>query len=347
MIPPLISPGCLPSGGTIGIVSPSAGLAELFPHRLERGIMTIKRMGYRAVVAPHARERSNWVSASSKDRAGDLHAMFDDPDINAIACMIGGNHSNQILKYLDFRLIRRNPKIFIGYSDITILHHALAAKAGLRTFYGPCIMSEFGEVPDMLPYTKEWFLRAVTSSSPLGAVPPSDAWTDEFLDWGTKRDLTRPRTLHPSSGYEWWREGKAEAPVWGGAIPTITYAAGTDAWMNPAGMIYFIDLPEGDPGKAYAQSWVDAALANLDNLGVFASICGLIIGRPYAYDDEKTQILKQIIMTYTEPYDYPILYNANIGHASPIITLPLGVTVRLDSDRDAFEIMEAGVSACN
>jgi muramoyltetrapeptide carboxypeptidase len=145
----LKSPPALKPRDTIGIVAPSSGLAGLFPHRAEQGARALERLGYSVVFAPHSREINGYVSASVESRVDDLHAMFKDPSIRSIVTTIGGNHANQLLKHLDYDLIAANPKVFTGYSDITVLHWAFARKAGLRTFYGPCLVSEFAEYPDM------------------------------------------------------------------------------------------------------------------------------------------------------------------------------------------------------
>jgi muramoyltetrapeptide carboxypeptidase len=208
----LIIPRKLEPGDTIGIVSPSAGLAGLFPHRTESGVQMLKDMGFNVVFSKHALEYENWVSSSAENRAQDVHDMFADDTVRAIICGIGGNHANQVLKHLDFDLIRQNPKIFIGYSDITVLHHAFAAQAGLRTYYGPCLVSEFGEYPQIMLYTKEWFEKVLMRSDQIGSVQAPAEWTDEFLDWFAKKDLERPRTMQQHSGYIWWREGKASEP---------------------------------------------------------------------------------------------------------------------------------------
>ena len=340
----LQNPKKLQKGDTVAVISPAAGLAGLFEHRTANGRAALERMGYKVKFSDHALEIDGYVSASPEKRAGDLMAAFQDPEVNAIVCAIGGNHANQILRYLDFEIIRNNPKIFIGYSDITVLHWAIAKKAGLRTFYGPCLLPEFGEHPETLPYTEEYFKKALTETAPVGMVQPSKTWTDEFLDWAEKKDLTRPRNMHDSEGYEWWRRGAAVGPIFGGAVPSVNHLAGTPYWVDLADKIFFIDIPEGDiPGKSFSMSWLDSFLADLDNIGVFREIKGLVIGRPYAYTDDDRRAFQKIIMNYAGQYDYPILYNANIGHAAPIITLPLGVGIRLDAVNDVFEIQESGV----
>lgn len=341
----LTNPALLQPGATIGVVSPSAGLAPLFPQRIATAQKQFEQLGFRVKYAAHALENAGYVSASAEERAADLMAMFLDSDVSLIIASIGGDHSNQILRYLDFAAIAAHPKIFVGYSDITVLHYALATQAKLRTFYGPTVMPEFGEFPAVLPYTLAAFQKALMHSEPVGEVVASAMWTDELLNWATKEDLKRPRQLQPNNGYEWWRTGTAHGALVGGAIPSVNHLAGTRYWIDPAKKIFFLDLPEGDtPGKPLRQSALDSYLADLDNLGVFADISGLIVGRPYGYDSAMTQKLKEMILGYTKDFAYPILFNVDIGHTAPMITLPFGAMATLDSAANRFAITETGVT---
>ncbi|MBM3255959.1 MAG: LD-carboxypeptidase [Candidatus Moranbacteria bacterium] len=341
----LINPEHIKKRQTIGIISPSAGLAPLFPHRIDNGKAMLEKMGFNVKFSSHALEQAGYVSALPEERAADINQMFADDNIKAIICSIGGNHSNQVLKYLDFEMIAKNPKIFLGYSDITVLHLAFAKKSRLRTFYGPCLMSEFGEFSEMLTYTREHFEKATSKTDPIGIINPSFEWTEEFLDWFAKKDLTRPRRLQKNKGYEWWKQGKTKGELWGGTIPSLNHLAGTEYWIDLKDKILFLDLPEGDnPASPLPLSSLDSYLSDMDNLGVFSSIKGLIIGRPYFYKPKDVETLKKYIEYYTRGCSYPILYNANIGHASPIITIPMGIMSSLNSEKNEFSILESGVS---
>ncbi len=339
----LAIPKKLEKGDVIGVVSPSAGLGPIFPHRIEQAEKNLTKLGFKIKYAKNSLKNDGYVSASAKERADDIHEMFLDNEVKAIISTIGGDHSNQVLKYIDFEIIKNNPKIFIGYSDITVLHMAFATKSNLRTYYGPCIISEFGEYPEILPYTLEYFEKALMKDEPIGSVIQSDYWTWEFLDWFKKKDQTRARKLIPSKGYEWWKKGKAQGKIFGGCVPSINHLAGTEYWINFKDKIFFIDIPESCPGEKFSLADLDSFLADLDNLGVFRIIKGLIIGRPYFYEEEDNVELRKLIDNYTKDHDYPILFNANIGHVSPIITLPLGAKVKLDSEKNCFEISEPGV----
>lgn len=340
----LNKPKKLEPGDTICIIAPSAGIAHIFPHRVENAVAMLRKLGYKVVFGKHSLEMSNYVSATAEKRAQDIHDAFIDKDIKMIISMIGGDHSNQILKYLDFEIIKNNPKIFIGYSDISVLHYAFMKKSNLQTFYGPCLMCQFGEYPETLPYTLDYFNKAVKSLEPIGDVISSKNWTAETLDWGMKKDLERPRKLIQSEGYEWLKQGSASGPILGGCVPSINHLSGTEYWIDPADNIFFIDIPEGHEfDKGLPIHELDAYLSDLDNMGVFGKITGLIIGRPYSYSADEYSKLKEIILYYTQKYNYPILLNANIGHCDPIITLPFGVNVRIDSKRNEFFINEPSV----
>ncbi|HBO16810.1 MAG: hypothetical protein UR69_C0001G0225 [Candidatus Moranbacteria bacterium GW2011_GWE2_35_2-] len=340
----LIIPKKLKKGDIIGIVSPSAGLGPIFPHRIEQAKKNLLKLGFNIKYAKNSLKNNGYVSASGKERADDIHEMFLDKEVKAIITTIGGDHSNQVLKYLNFDVIRDNPKIFIGYSDITVLHMAFAVKANLRTYYGPCIISEFGEYPEVLPYTLEYFEKGVMDNKVIGNVNQSNSWTWEFLDWFEKKDQTRARKLTPSKGYEWWKKGKAQGQIFGGCIPSMNHLTGTEYWVDFKNKIMFIDIPESSPGEKFPLADLDSFLADIDNIGVFKDIKGLIIGRPYFYNEDDNKELRKIIDYYTKKYNYPILFNANIGHVSPIMTLPLGAKVMLDSRNNIFEIKESGVA---
>jgi muramoyltetrapeptide carboxypeptidase len=336
----------LKRGDLISIVSPSAGAGELFPHRIKNGIKSLEKMGFKVKVEKNALNRKKWISGTIKERVSDIHSAFRDKKVKAIICTIGGNHSNQLLKYLDYQLIRNNPKIFLGYSDITVLHNAFYKKAGLRTFYGPCIISEFGEYPNLFLFTKEYFEKALIEGE-IGDIEQSKEWTDDFLDWFDVKNHKKTRKMVPNNKYEWWKKGSVVGEIFGGTIPSINHLLGTEYEINFKNKIFFLDLPEGNnPGENLSLADVDTCLANLFNAGVFEQIKGIVIGRPYGYrdDKEKYRELREIIMGYTKEKKYPILFNADFGHTSPMITIPIGAKVEINSRKNKFEIKKGFIS---
>jgi muramoyltetrapeptide carboxypeptidase len=334
----MIKPEPLQPGDTIALVSPSAGLAGLIPHRLDRAIEFLKASGYFVRQFPSTRSICRWESATPQQRAMDLMSAFTDKEIKAIICTIGGNTANKTLDLLDYETIRSHPKIFCGYSDISVLHYAIYKQCRLSTFYGPAAMTQFGEYPKPLEYTISHFKKAVVLRS-IGRILPSPEWTDETLDWEQKADLERPRLMKPNKGYDWLRSGVAEGPILGGCITSIMNLIGTYYWPSHEGVILFLELPEGnDFGKPTPLPQVDELLCALRLAGIFDEITGLIFGRPFKYGEGEEAILKEIILENTNGYDFPILFGADIGHTDPQITIPLGAMSKLNSITNGFSI---------
>lgn len=327
-------------GDTIGIVSPSWGGAGRFPHRLERGVQQLTALGFKVRLGWHALNTRGFVSDTAQNRADDLHQMFIEPSVRAIIAAVGGDHGCHLLPLLDFELIRRNPKIFVGCSDLTVLNVAIWRAAGLVTFNGPTVLAEFAEHPEMLAYTREGFLQAVTSAAPLGVVQPALAWTQECLDWSTREDLERPRRLEPASGWTWLKEGVAEGRLVGGCLESLQHLRGTRFWPDWDGAIWFFETSEQAPSPAR----VDSILMDYENMGVLERLRGLLVGRPMGYTPEQRQELRDVIGERTRAFRFPVITDMDFGHTSPQFTLPLGCRARIDSQSRTFEVMEGAVT---
>ena len=146
----MILPPRLEPGDAVGIVSPSWGGAGMFPHRTERGVQHLQSLGFEVKMARNALNQRGFVSDTSHNRVQDIHSMFADSEVKAIVAAIGGNHSCHLLPLLDFDLIRKNPKVFMGFSDITVLNVAIWKETGLVTFNGPALLTDFAEYPRVL-----------------------------------------------------------------------------------------------------------------------------------------------------------------------------------------------------
>jgi muramoyltetrapeptide carboxypeptidase len=132
---------------------------------------------------PHALESNGYISDTAENRAKDIMEAFANPDIDIIMTMIGGNHANQTLKYIDWNLIKDNPKPFVGFSDISVLHMALYTQSGLKSFYGPAFITEFSEYPKPMAYTMKYLDEVIIQKKKIIEILPSTEWTDEFIDW--------------------------------------------------------------------------------------------------------------------------------------------------------------------
>jgi len=342
----LLKPKSLKVGDTIGLISPSAPLAGLVPHRTQKGIQELERFGFKVKIGKNALKVTGHTAGTPQERAEDINSFFADKEVKAIFSFIGGNHSNQILKYLDFGLIKKNSKIFLGYSDATILHFALYTKANLVTFYGPAVLTQFAENPKIISYTERYFKKALMTNRPIGKIQPSSQWTDEILDWFEKADLKRPRKMKKNKGWKWLRRGKAEGKILGGCITSMLHLRGTEYWPDFSNSVLFWETPESgdDFTKGEKVENIDSYLTDLELSGTFKNIKGMIVGRFFGYSEQQKKEIIKIIQKGTADYEFPILLNTDIGHSDPMITIPLGVQVSIDSSKNIFEVKENGVS---
>ncbi len=334
-----ILPSRLNVGDTICILSPASGIAPFAMHRIENGKKELEDMGFNVVFGEHALNNAEYVSDSIKNRVADLHAAFLSNSVKAIICSIGGNHSNQLLPHIDWEIIKNNPKIFVGYSDITVLHLSIQKMTGLTTYYGPCLMSEFGEYPNVNEFTKCNFLKEVLFNESRD-LPVSLEFTEEYLEWFTKEDLKRPRRYNLNNSIAWWRNGTAAGELIGGCIPSLNHLLGTKYSPEYKDKILFIEFPEGRTmGQKMSFSDIDAYCADLYNANIFSEIAGLIIGRPYGYNNNEEDIekLKTLLFKYLEKYDFPIVFNVDIGHTSPMLTLAISDVYEISSQKNLIK----------
>lgn len=237
------------------------------------------------------------------------------------------HHSNQLLPHLDFDLIRANPKWLQGYSDITVLQYALLNRCGLASFYGPALVPELGEYPEVFPHTDRWLRSAWFGNGSL-EFEPAGEWTEEFLDWDVQADLERAREMEPSEGWVTINGGRANGPIIGGCLETICWhLKGQEDWVQPDGAVFFFETSEEVPSVAH----VDAYLTDLEQLGVFESCAGLLVGRPRGYTAQDRADLWEVVGGYARRYGLPALGNFDCSHTDPMVTLPVGVPADLDA----------------
>ena len=222
----LLAPALGP-GATVGVGAPSWCGPALAPHRVRRGAAFLESLGYRVVLAPHIFDEHGWTAGTAEERAADLMAFVADDGVDAIWAAIGGDHACQVLPLLDWERIGARPKVWIGYSDITVLTTAVWVATGLVTFDGPTVMDGLAEFPGPHPYTVDGLRRVLEATAPGAEFRPAPQYTDEFLDWATQQDLTRPRGLQSSPGWRAWRSGAAEGVLLGGCLASLQHLRGT------------------------------------------------------------------------------------------------------------------------
>ncbi|GAB3798481.1 hypothetical protein GCM10028868_21020 [Virgibacillus kimchii] len=225
-------PKKLQTGDKVATVSPSSGAAgepEL-RWRYEQGVKRLEEVfGLEVVAMPNSLKGADYLYNHPEARAKDMMEAFKDTSVKGIFATIGGNESIRLLPHIDFDVIRQNPKVFMGYSDITI-PHLFCHKAGLASFYGPAIMTDFAENVEMIPYTVDMVKRTLFSNKMIGEIKPADNWTSEFLEWAEENKHKR-RGVQKNFGYEILQgSGVVQGHLIGGCIEVLEFAKGTVLW---------------------------------------------------------------------------------------------------------------------
>lgn len=219
---PLAKPGVLRPGDRVAIVTPSWGGSACFPQRFEAGLRClVDEFGLKPVVMPHAKKPADWLDQNPEARASDLMQTFADQEIAAIVTSIGGDDAIRLRPHLDIGVITENPKVFLGYSDATVMHFA-CLKAGLSSFYGPTVMASFAENGGMHDFKKQAIRRVLFSAAPPGELPRNtEGWTDELLDWSVPGNQDQMRRLQPPTF------AKALARLWRDPRPSDRRVCGS------------------------------------------------------------------------------------------------------------------------
>ncbi|HEX4835546.1 MAG TPA: LD-carboxypeptidase [bacterium] len=316
---PLIKPRRLAPGDTIGLISPSGpatAAGSTTPESIEVARRHLLGVGFRTVMGPHALDARGYLAGTDADRAADLQAMFADPGVQGILCVRGGYGAHRLLDALDYDLIRRHPKVFVGYSDITALHCAFHTQAGVVSFHGPMAgVLAGGDEADQHDLIA--LLRAVTRAEPIGplANPPGGP---------------QIATLVP---------GVAEGELIGGNAALVTALLGTPYQPDFAGKILFLE----DLGDHVYR--LDRKIAHLRLAGVLHRVAGVVVGEcRYTPDPEPPLTLRQILDDLVVPIGKPAIYGLACGHGAYHLTLPVGVRARLDATRGILSVEEAAVT---
>lgn len=341
----LKKPMKLQPGDTVATVSPSwggAGEPEI-KWRYEQGVKRLEEVfGLKVVPMPNSLKGGDYLYENPQARAEDLMTAFRDPTIKAIFANIGGEDSIRLLPYIDFTVIQNNPKIFSGYSDVTI-SHLFCHKAGISSFYGPAILTDFAENVEMDPYTIEMVNRTLFSNEVIGEIQPAENWTSERLEWIETNKHTR-RIMNQNTGYEVLQgSGTVKGRLIGGCIEVLEFAKGTELWPDTAfwnDSILFFETSEEKPEPDFIRYW----LRNYAAQGILQKANGIIFGKPQDekyYEEYKVEIRK-VMKEYSLEH-LPILYNLNFGHTEPKFILPYGAMAEIDCEQKTFSIVESGV----
>lgn len=315
-----ILPDRLNAGDTIGIVAPASAPPD--PKSVDRSVEVLERLGFKVKLAPNVRKRWGFLAGSDRDRANDLMGMFTDRKIKAIICVRGGYGASRLLPLLDYQAIRANPKIFIGYSDITSLHCALLVRSGLVSFHGPMLNSDFVK-KDMPDFTLVSFLKTLMQASAPGSICD-----------GYRRKTVK--VLH---------RGVASGPLVGGNITLVCAALGTPCQPEFKGRILFFEDVDEAPYR------FDRMLTQLLNAGLLQQVAGIAIGINAGCSDPKARLAKEYRQSLEDvfrerllPLKVPLVAGLPFGHIPLNATLPVGVGATLDANKGDLLITEPAVS---
>ncbi len=342
----LIRPPALRSGDTVAIVSLSAGVSAMAPHRHAAGKRQLaETFGLRTVDTPHALRDSDWLHANPEARADDLHWALDNDDVAGIVTTIGGDDSIRTVPFIDTALIAAKPKVFIGYSDTTV-QHLVNRRAGLISFYGPGLLTGFAENGGIHPYVRRTVRRALFDPEPIGELDAAENWSEEMVDWRDPSLAGRRRRWWPNPGWAWLQgTTAAEGELLGGCADLLEMLKGTAIWppdhvWNRA--IFAFEISEDAPAPATVGYW----LRNYAASGILHRIGALLVSRPEGYSQLNTFRLWdmiQFILAESGLADLPVVANLDYGHSAPMGVLPLGCRARVDPQARTITVLDAAV----
>ncbi|MGA7991757.1 MAG: LD-carboxypeptidase [Thermoanaerobaculia bacterium] len=326
--PQPLFPKALRKGDTVALISPASPGNE--PDVNAVAVEIVKSLGYEPKLMPNAGKSTMYLAGSDTERAADLNAAFADPSVDAVWCLRGGYGTSRILPLIDYESIRKNPKIFIGYSDITGTLNAIHKMTGLVTFHGP------NGADNQSDYTLDQFRRVVANPQAAGRIaepppplrPPREGWVD------------RENRLYRITS------GKARGRLVGGNISVFSTLIGTPFEPELKGRILFLEEVGEDPYR------IDRWLTQFLLTGKLSGLAGVALGRfskctPGDYKPSfagyGTWSWEEVCKDRLGRLGIPVVANLVFGHVSDKATLPLGVMAELDGDAGTLTLLEAAV----
>ncbi len=298
-------PKKLNKGDTVGLVAPSSFIST---ERIDECVKAMEDLGYKVKISDNLdAQYAGFMAGDGKVRGEWINKMFADPEVDAVFCIRGGDGSSRIMEYLDYKTIAENPKIFVGYSDITNLHLALNQNCGLVTFHGPMVSSNIVDSFD--DESKESLYAAINADEKYLFKNP-EGFDIEVL-----------------------KEGEAEGELIGGNLSLLSASMGTPYEMDTKGKIVFIE--EVCEPLSKIEKWG----YHLRNAGKFKDCKGVILGQftKVVNEDLESYDYVKCFEDILEGLDIPVMYNIQVGHGNPNMTLPMGAVCKLDTGSKTIE----------
>jgi muramoyltetrapeptide carboxypeptidase len=312
----LLKPQRLADGDTIGVVAPSHPVAR-FQERYDQGIRNIRSLGYRVKEGPTVRlQHRGYMAGTDEERAQDINSMFGDKEVKAIICAFGGQVAIRTLRHLNFRLIRANPKIFSGMSDITTYHLALLAQSSLTGLHQTDVTFGFGaEIDsDEARYERNLFFEITKNPEALGRLPALTQW-------------------------ETWRQGSAKGRLFGGNMNSIQCSIGSRYIPKLNEDIIFFWEAMNQP-----LSHIDQKLMHFREAGLFDRTVGMLVGKIRGEDGsavrDMTSEVKDVVLEIAEEFDFPVIASMDFGHFTPNLPLPMWLKASMNTNQEMVSIDE-------
>ncbi len=312
-----LKPTALKKGSTIALITPSSRPYD--PGKITSFKQFLEQQGFHVRLGQHLTKRFGNFAGTDAVRVEDFHWAWSDPEIDAIICERGGNGGARILPYLDFDMIRKNPKIFVGYSDITAFHLAIHQLTSLVTFHGPV-----GTTARSSRYTWEQLFQALTSTHPIGAIgdPPEP-------EGGAFPPPYPPYRMV-------FNEGEAVGELIGGNFTLISQLMGTPYEIDTKGKILFLEDIGEDPSS------LDQMLTHLKHAGKLDDAAGIIFGACEQCGPQDYFLmnfsLEEIFREHTAHLNIPVVYGLRLGHTKDQFTIPLGVQAQLTAHTNEVQL---------
>ncbi len=327
-----ILPKRLKKGDKIGFFSPSSAATHWAPKRFERAKKFLEKKGFEFIAGNLTGKNDFYRSGSIRERVEEFNQLIRNPEINCIISTIGGSNSNSLLPYLDYDALKKNPKIIIGYSDVTALLFAIYNQTGLITFYGPALVASFGELGEVVETTFSYFENILMNPKFPHTLENPKTWTDEYLKW---EEQERAKKSQPNQLIT-IREGEVTGRLIAGNLNTMAGIFGSK---------YMPEIKEGDilliEDSLKNPEIIERSFSHFKINGIFDKIGGLILGKHELFDDKGTgRKPYEILLEVLGDFDFPFLAEYDCSHTHPMMTLPIGIQAKLNATQQTLELLE-------
>ena len=319
----------LKKGDEIRVIAPSRSMNILTKEQVEGAKKRLEDEGFKVTFGKHVYESIEYYNCAPVDaRLEDLHDAFKDKNVKCIIAALGGYNVNQLLEKIDYDLIKNNPKIICGFSDITALLNAIYTKTGMTTFLGP-IFSNFG-MEKGFEYTLDYFNKVLCSNDEV-EISSSPYYSDD--KWYKDQEN---RNFIKNDGMKVINEGKCSGTIIGGNLCTLNLLQGTEFMPSLKDSVLFIE-DDNETGDNFLVEF-DRNLESLMQLEDFKCVKGIVFGIAQLESNMNDEKWELMIKLKEKLKDIPIIINANFGHTTPMFTFPIGGSCTIDASKDNLEI---------